>query len=137
MRLRLQGLSRPEDRFEDWIAQGHQQRVLEGNATPTGPCPDEAFLKKLGSAVQTDPTVCCLPPFVGLTRRGPNSKQQLADLPAFCTLSRKLPCRVRSPSCNSLGLGLSNTVNISAAPAPEEIGSRFCAEHSEAKKWYG
>jgi hypothetical protein len=47
MRLRLLGLSRPEDRFEAWIAQRHQERVLEGSATPVGPCPDEAFLKKL------------------------------------------------------------------------------------------
>ena len=47
MRLRLRGLSRPEDDFEAWVAQRHQERVLEGNATPAGPCPDEAFLKEL------------------------------------------------------------------------------------------
>jgi hypothetical protein len=47
MRLRLRGLSRPEDRFEAWIAQRHQDRVLEGSATSIGPCPDEAFLKSL------------------------------------------------------------------------------------------
>jgi hypothetical protein len=47
MRLNLRGLSRPEDRFEAWIAQRHQERVLEGNAPPGGPCPDEAFLKDL------------------------------------------------------------------------------------------
>jgi hypothetical protein len=47
MRLKLRGLSRPEDRFEAWIAQRHQERVLEGTVTPTGPCPDEAFLKDL------------------------------------------------------------------------------------------
>ena len=36
MRLRLRGLSSPEDRFEAWIAQRHQERVLEGSATPPG-----------------------------------------------------------------------------------------------------
>jgi hypothetical protein len=123
MRLRLRGLSRPEDRFEAWIAQRHQERVLEGSATPTGPCPDEPFLKSLATQSKqiqlSDPrvdhaancpicmrrllalrrqhsarrlelaltvaVVSCLllaALFVGLTRRGPNSKQQLADLPA-------------------------------------------------------
>jgi hypothetical protein len=47
MRLKSRGLSRPEDRFEAWIAQRHQERVLEGTATPPGPCPDDAFLKDL------------------------------------------------------------------------------------------
>jgi hypothetical protein len=47
MRLKLRGLSRPEARFEAWIVQRHQERVLEGNATAAGPCPDEAFLKDL------------------------------------------------------------------------------------------
>ena len=47
MRLRLRGLSRSEDEFEAWVAQRHQERVLEGNATPVGPCPEEAFLKEL------------------------------------------------------------------------------------------
>jgi hypothetical protein len=43
----LRWFSRPEDRFEAWIAQRHQERVLEGGTTPAGPCPDEAFLKDL------------------------------------------------------------------------------------------
>ena len=47
MRLRLRWFSRPEDRFEAWIAQRHQESVLEGGTTPAGPCPDEAFLKGL------------------------------------------------------------------------------------------
>jgi hypothetical protein len=47
MRLRFRGLSSPEDRFESWIAQRHQERVLEGSAIPVGPCPDETFLKDL------------------------------------------------------------------------------------------
>lgn len=47
MWLKLPGLLRPEDRFETWIAQRHQERVLVGSAIPAGPCPDEAFLKSL------------------------------------------------------------------------------------------
>jgi hypothetical protein len=47
MRLKLHGLSCPEDRFEAWIGQRHQERVLEGSATTAGPCPDEVFLKDL------------------------------------------------------------------------------------------
>jgi len=123
MKLRLRGLSRPEDRFEDWIAQRHQERVLEGSTTPGGPCPDEAFLKDLAKKSKRialgDPRVdhaancsncmrrllalrrehhsrrlrlvlaaavasCLLiaAVFVGLTRRGSNSKQQVADLVA-------------------------------------------------------
>jgi hypothetical protein len=45
MRLRLRWFSRPEDRVEAWIAQRHQERVLEGSTTPAGPCPDETFLQ--------------------------------------------------------------------------------------------
>ena len=47
MRLRLRGLSHPEDDFEAWVAQRHQERVLDGDAAPAAPCPDEAFLKEL------------------------------------------------------------------------------------------
>jgi hypothetical protein len=37
MRLRLRWFSRPEDRVEAWIAQRHQERVLEGSTTPPVP----------------------------------------------------------------------------------------------------
>lgn len=123
MWLRLRGLSRPEDDFEAWVAQRHQERVLEGNATPAGPCPEGAFLKELAKKSKRialgDPRVghaancpicmrrllalrrehhslrlrlmltaavasCLLivALFVGLTRRGPNSRQLTADLAA-------------------------------------------------------
>lgn len=49
MPLRLRGRSSPEDRFEAWIVQRHQERVLEGNAIPAGPCPDEDFLSNLAA----------------------------------------------------------------------------------------
>lgn len=38
---------RAEDRLEAWIQQRHQERVLSGQTEPTGPCPDETFLRGL------------------------------------------------------------------------------------------
>ena len=47
MRLGWGRSSDAEDRFEKWIAQQHQRRVLAGETTPAGPHPDEAFLRDL------------------------------------------------------------------------------------------
>jgi len=47
MRLSWRRSSDAEDRFEHWIAQQHQRRVLAGETTPSGPCPDEKFLRDL------------------------------------------------------------------------------------------
>jgi len=47
MRLNWLRSSRAEDRFETWIAKHHQERVLSGETAPTGPHPDEAFLRDL------------------------------------------------------------------------------------------
>ena len=47
MRLSWHRSSRAEDRFESWITQQHQRRVLAGETTPSGPCPDEGFLRDL------------------------------------------------------------------------------------------
>jgi hypothetical protein len=47
MRLNLWWSSRAEDRFEKWIAQHHEERVLAGETTVAGPCPDETFLENL------------------------------------------------------------------------------------------
>src|ERR1035438_1177994 len=47
MRLSWTWPSRAEDRFESWLAQHHEERVLAGESTPVGPCPDDAFLKDL------------------------------------------------------------------------------------------
>ena len=47
MRLSWRRSSDAEDRLEKWIAQQHQRRVLVGETTPSGPCPDEAFLRAL------------------------------------------------------------------------------------------
>jgi hypothetical protein len=35
------------DRFEAWIRQKHQERVLSGQTVQSGPCPDEGFLRSL------------------------------------------------------------------------------------------
>jgi hypothetical protein len=47
MRLSWSWPSRAEDRFESSLAQSHEERVLAGETTPVGPCPDEAFLRDL------------------------------------------------------------------------------------------
>lgn len=47
MRLGWRRSSDAEDRFEKWIAQQHQRLVLAGGTTPSGPCPDDAFLRLL------------------------------------------------------------------------------------------
>jgi hypothetical protein len=47
MQLKLFGFSSPEDRFEKWLAQRHQERVLKGDTIAPGPCPDSLFLLKL------------------------------------------------------------------------------------------
>ena len=39
--------SRAEDRIESWLVQRHQERVLAGDTTPVGSCPDETFLRDL------------------------------------------------------------------------------------------
>ena len=61
MRLSWRRSSRVEDRFESWITQQHQRRVLAGETTPSGPCPDEAFLRALArrseSIALSDPRV--------------------------------------------------------------------------------
>lgn len=47
MKLNLRWPTRAEGRFEKWIAQRHQERVMAGDTTPVGPCPHEAFLEDL------------------------------------------------------------------------------------------
>ena len=52
---------RAEDRLEKLISQQHQRRVLAGETTPSGPCPDETFLRALArrskSIALSDPRV--------------------------------------------------------------------------------
>jgi hypothetical protein len=61
MRLTWRRSGRSEDRFETWLAQQHQKRVLESGVTAPGPCPDEGFLRDLARKTNrislTDPRV--------------------------------------------------------------------------------
>ena len=61
MSLSWRRSSRAEDRFESWITQQHQRRVLAGETTPSGPCPDEGFLRDLArkskSIALSDPRI--------------------------------------------------------------------------------
>jgi hypothetical protein len=48
MKLNWHGSARPEEQFETWFNQQRQNLVREGKtAPPSGPCPDEVFLKDL------------------------------------------------------------------------------------------
>ncbi len=47
MRLSWLRSSDAEDRFERWIAQEHERRVLSGKTAPLGPCPQDVFLRDL------------------------------------------------------------------------------------------
>ena len=75
MRLSWHRSSRVEDRFESWITQQHQRRVLAGETTPSGPCPDEAFLRALARRVQKH---CA----VGSAGRSRGNVPQLHEPPA-------------------------------------------------------
>ena len=47
MRSSWRRASRVEKRFENWLEEHHQRRVLAGETTPTGSCPGEPFLRQL------------------------------------------------------------------------------------------
>lgn len=61
MPLSKRQTSLAEDRIEAWITQQHQRRVLAGETTPTGPCPDQDFLQNLArrskSIALSDPRI--------------------------------------------------------------------------------
>ena len=61
MRLSWRRSSRAEDHFESWITKQHQRRVLAGETTPSGPCPDKGFLRDLArkskSIALSDPRI--------------------------------------------------------------------------------
>ena len=89
MRLNLWWSSRAEDRFEKWIAQRHQESVLAGDTTVTGPCPDESFLEKLArrsrKVALSDPRVdhaatcpICMNRLLALRREHHSRQQKLA-----------------------------------------------------------
>ena len=89
MRLSWRRSTRVEDRFESWITQQHQRRVLAGETTPSGPCPDERFLQDLArkskSISLSDPRVdhaatCanCMNRLLALRRERKSQRRKLA-----------------------------------------------------------
>jgi hypothetical protein len=89
MRLSWHRSSRLEDRFESWVTQQHQRRVLAGETTPSGPCPEEAFLQALArrskSIALSDPRVdhaatCpnCMKRLLALRQKSQSQRRKLA-----------------------------------------------------------
>jgi hypothetical protein len=68
---------RAEDRLEKWISQQHQRRVLAGETTPSGPCPDEAFLRAL---VRRSKSIDLLDPQVDHAATCPNCMSRIMAL---------------------------------------------------------
>lgn len=77
MRLSWHRSSRVEDRFESWITQQHQRRVLAGETTPSGPCPDDAFLLALA---RRSKSIALLDPRVDHAATCPNCMKRLLVL---------------------------------------------------------
>ena len=116
MRLRLRGLSRPEDRFEAWISQRHQERVLEASATSIGPCPDDAFFKSLAkrskqiqlSDARVDHAAncpICMSRLLALRREHRAQRLRLIKGQTFCRrLTFRLAQNPRGPPWGMVGL---------------------------------
>ena len=129
MRLSWRRSSDTEDRFEQWIAQQHQRRVLAGETTPSGSCPDERFLRDLArrspNISLSDPRVdhaatcpTCMSRLLALRQkqRSRRRKATLATFAASCALVMiaLLVGRYatqRRPTANA-ALSLSQTVDL-------------------------
>jgi len=97
MTLRWPGSSHPEDDFEAWIAQRHQERVLEGSATPAGPCPDEPFLKGLA---RKSKQIALADPRVNHAANCPTCMRRLLELrPAYQARRRRLALTAAAATC--------------------------------------
>ena len=97
MTLRWPGSSHPEDDFEAWIAQRHQERVLEGDTTPAGPCPDEPFLKGLA---RKSKQIALSDPRVHHAANCPTCMRRLLALrPAYLSHRRRLVLTVAVACC--------------------------------------
>ncbi len=104
MRLSWRRCSRAEDRFEAWIAQQHQRRVLAGETTPSGPCPDEAFLRALAWSSNS---IDLLDPRVDHAATCPNCMNRLLALRReHQAQKRKLTWAVAGAACIILVAGL-------------------------------
>ena len=97
MTLRWPGSSHPEDDFEAWIAQRHQERVLEGGTTPAGPCPDETFLQGIAKHSKQ---ISLTDPRVGHAANCPTCMRRLLELrPAYQARRRRLVFAAAAVCC--------------------------------------
>jgi len=104
MRLSWRRSSRAEDRIDKWIVQQHQRRVLAGETTPSGPCPDEAFLRALARRSQS---IALSDPRVDHAATCPNCMNRLLTLRREHQSSRrKLACALAGAACIILVAGL-------------------------------
>lgn len=129
MRLSWRRSSRAEDRFESWITQQHQRRVLAGETTPSGPCPDEGFLQNLArkskSISLSDPRIdhtanCskCMSRLLELRGENQSRRQRIAFITAItaCALiavsvvTTRYVMERKAPSANTVVVA--QTVNL-------------------------
>jgi hypothetical protein len=104
MRLSWRRSSGAEDRLEKWIAQQHQRRVLAGETTPSGPCPDEAFLRALA---RRSNSIDLLDPRVDHAATCPNCMSRLLELRREYQMQRrKLAWALAGAACVILVVGL-------------------------------
>ena len=104
MRLSWRRSSRVEDRFESWITQQHQRRVLAGETTPSGPCPDEGFLRDLA---RKSKSIALSDPRIDHTATCPNCMNRLLTLrQERQSQRRKLTWTLAGATCVVLVAGL-------------------------------
>ena len=104
MRLSWRRSSRAEDRIDKWIVQQHQRRVLAGETTPSGPCPDEAFLRALA---RRSKSIALSDPRVDHAATCPNCMNRLLALrQGRLSSRRKLACALAGAACIILVAGL-------------------------------
>lgn len=104
MRLRWRRSSDAEDRLEKWIAQQHQRRVLAGETTPSGPCPDEAYLRALA---RRSNSVDLLDPRVDHAATCANCMNRILELRReYQSQRRKLVWALAGAACVILVAGL-------------------------------
>ena len=129
MRLSWRRSSRAEDRFESWVTEQHQRRVLAGETTPSGPCPDEGFVRDLArkskSIALSDPRIdhtanCrkCMSRLLELRGENQSRRQRIAFITAItaCALiavsvvTTRYVMERKAPSANTAVVA--QTVNL-------------------------
>jgi hypothetical protein len=104
MSLFGRGSSRAEDRFEALIKQTHQERVLSGQTEPLGPCPDEAFLRRLA---RKSKAIELSDPRIDHAANCPNCMTRLSVLRMqYREQNRKLTFAIVAAACLVLAAGL-------------------------------